>query len=93
MRESSLWTRASRKKEGGKVSGGIHLYLPADILERGLAERGIDPKENDLEVCITGMTRKFGRVADFRIRVRKRKVKLDGSNNGSTAGQEGQAQP
>jgi hypothetical protein len=48
MKEPNMWSRATRKKG----NGGLHLYVPKEMLERALSDALIDPAENDLLIRV-----------------------------------------
>jgi hypothetical protein len=74
MREASIWTKATRKMDkNGMVSGGIHIYIPQEELERALSDGQMDLKDSELEVCITAMRDKHRNRGSIHVRVRHRK--------------------
>jgi hypothetical protein len=68
MREASTWTKATRKN-----GGGIHLYVPMEIVERALADGNIAIKNEELEVCFTSLRDKTNGRGSIHIRIRERK--------------------
>lgn len=48
MREAGEWNRAARIK-----TGGIHIYVPKEEVERALAQAGLDPSSTALMVKTT----------------------------------------
>jgi len=51
MKQPNEWSKATRKKG----TGGIHLYVPKEKLERALANARIDPSEIDLVIKVHPM--------------------------------------
>jgi len=49
-REASIWTKLTRKG-----NGGVHNYVPKDILEHALKYAGLDPNAKELEVSFCAM--------------------------------------
>ena len=65
MREPSTWTKATRKN-----GGGIHVYIPMEVVEKALGDGQLDIKDEELEVCFTALRdHKRGR-GSIHVRVR-----------------------
>ncbi len=75
LREMRKWTKATRVK-----GGGVHLYIPSEVVNMALTQGGIDVSENNLEVSFVAMKDSRDR-ANVRVRMRKMKeVQSDGKD-------------
>ena len=68
------WTKATRIK-----GGGVHLYIPSEVVNMALAQGGVDVTEQNLEVCAVPMKDR-GKRANIRIRMRKVREEVNGKD-------------
>lgn len=74
MRESSMWTKVTRVKDGGG-----HVYISKEMLEASLADAKLDPACKELEVCFHLMRRANCKAGSIHARIRPiRKVENNG---------------